>query len=184
MKIIIILIITFIAFAAGGTEKYNIKELSRSEDTQLRKAAVSRMYLLKDAKFIPDIIKALEDKEPVVRKIAIYASERINDKTFIPPVIKLLEDPDNGVKAAAIIALGKFEDVSAAPALINALKKETSPDIKTALIRSLGSIGSKEAIPYIIEALGDKKLSEKEDVWDYTEALNVVLKEYFNDKLN
>ena len=123
---------------------------------------------LKAAKFVPQLIKLLEDEDNDVRQSAASALGRIGEKAAtyeaIKALAKLLEDEDVFLRQNAIYALNRMGERAATDEAIKALAKilnDKDSDVRKNAIYALKSMGEKAATDEVIKAL-TKLLSEKD----------------------
>ena len=76
-------------------------------------------------------------------------------RSAVPILVQFLDDPDSSVRSAAAESLGKIEHPSAGEALLERLRKEQEIGTRRTLIVSLGAVGFKGAINFLIESLDD-----------------------------
>jgi HEAT repeat protein len=91
-----------------------------------------------------------------VRKLAVEALGKRKDKESFDTILKMVnDDPSAGVQTAAAVALGQYADKRAVPALVKALGQKdsgfeaeghTGGALREAAVRSLGTIGTEEAL--------------------------------------
>ncbi|MDQ5846556.1 MAG: HEAT repeat domain-containing protein [Acidobacteriota bacterium] len=117
------------------------------------------------------LIPLLNDKDEFVRREAAYALGATRSRTAVPFLIeRLVKDKKDEVRGAAAVALGLISDVTSVPALSAVLspalatvakgkkpKQEKDPFLLRSAARSLGQIGSREALPILITILQDEK---------------------------
>lgn len=99
----------------------------------------------------------VKDEEPAVRLAAVQALPRCGPKS-VPLLLGALADKDTKVRAYAASALSAFklEPAELLPTLTNRLKVEEELIVRQSLLRTLAKLG-KDAIPALVEALGDKQ---------------------------
>ena len=103
---------------------------------------------------IEEIIKCLDDPHPKVRRTSIYALKRLKAYTAVEEIIPLLKDKDEKVRIEAGIALGYLGEPIAFSTLINGIDKiKPSPNQFQEIIKALGLLGDKRAVPYLIQSL-------------------------------
>src|SRR5437899_2662733 len=74
-----------------------------------------------DARAIPALTAALEDRDPNVRGSAAEALGKLSAREAVPPLLRLLDD-EEWVVFSVIEALGHIADSTALPALMALLK--------------------------------------------------------------
>jgi hypothetical protein len=72
--------------------------------------------------------------------------------------LKDLKSPDSSQKSGAIFNLGNLKDRRAAPALLEVLKKDRDPGIRSSVIKAVGALRDPSAVPVLAEFLDDKDL--------------------------
>jgi cyclophilin family peptidyl-prolyl cis-trans isomerase len=92
----------------------------RSSNSDLRWQAANALARMAEGigPFVPALIAALGDKEPLVRAHAARALAVAKDKQAVPPLLALINDSDQRVVANAINALGVLADARAVPQLV------------------------------------------------------------------
>ncbi len=98
-----------------------IQALHQDLDREVRWQAAAELEALRDPSAVPDLIEALEDRDPLVRIGAAEALKGIPDPRALQPLIRALKDKDTGVRRAATEGLGKIGDRAAVPALTRVL---------------------------------------------------------------
>ncbi len=155
-----------------------------SRDDKIREEAISALSELNDPRVIFPLINALHDENPYIRREAIEALEQTNSTKVIKPLIGALNDEDRYVREAAAEVLGHLGSI-AIPELIKHLSdpnwrvragimialrissifKDTdqiirmlydeSIYVRREAVKTLGRIGDKRVIPYLIQATND-----------------------------
>lgn len=127
---------------------------------------------LKEAFLIP-LLRALEDKDPVVRESVIILLSEFKEERVLEHLAEiLLNDADEDVRASAAKALGDIGDEKAIEPLARALQ-DKEPWVREKAAEALGKIGGEDVIPPLTEILKNKN----EDVRDAAnEALEKVKK--------
>jgi putative membrane-bound dehydrogenase-like protein len=95
----------------------------------------------------------LKDRSPALRRNATWALSRIDDPEARALGREFLDDSDETVRQAAIHTAGLWRDGAAAPRMIPLLQAQ-SPANRRAAAEALGRIGSKSAVPALLEAAG------------------------------
>jgi HEAT repeat protein len=115
------------------------------------------MCRLKDAGLLVklDLIPLFQSADPQVRSHAAWASSAVKDETCIPPEV-LLHDPDSRVRRYAILGQEGEEGREKVPALIALLEHETSLELIDCIIRVLGKLKDRRAVPALIELTNHK----------------------------
>ncbi|HUT52892.1 MAG TPA: HEAT repeat domain-containing protein [bacterium] len=147
-----------LALSFEGEARSVLERHLKDEDAgKLRKAA----YLLgelRDRRSVEAVRKLLDHKDDKVRREAIRALVRIRGMEASRALAAALSNEGNPeVRIIIVSALGESRDLAGAPALMNLLSsvppREDTMALLTAVIESLGRIGSKEALPHLIKVL-------------------------------
>lgn len=166
----------------GGKEALDmlIKLLEAPGNTYRRSYAASALGETGDPLAATALTKALTDEDWMVRKSALESLEAVGGKLSLEDLIRLAKHHDRFVAEKAIDSLGDLRDPQALDTLIellenperveqarNALMKIGKPAVpilidtvqgkdsftQGAAIYALGEIGSKDAVPALVEAL-------------------------------
>lgn len=107
-----------IGFLSGDDEVSEVIEHAyASGDALMRMAAVFAMGRSCDRRYLPAVLRELENEDPAMRFEAARAAGEIEDKSAVPRLLRLLMDPDREVKLATIQALGAIGGERAIEAL-------------------------------------------------------------------
>jgi HEAT repeat protein len=89
-----------------------LEVLRTDPNIQTRAACLEALGAIKDPSTIPDLVKLLDDADPVVRKYAALnvgaVAEKAGDRSVIEPLKALLSDGQSDVGWNAALALGYF----------------------------------------------------------------------------
>ncbi len=84
----------------------------KDPNLQLRAVALDSLGAVKDPDTIPELVKLLDDPDPLVRKYAAFntgaVAEKAGDRSVVEPLRKLLKDPAPDVGWNAAFALAYF----------------------------------------------------------------------------
>ena len=115
------------------------------------------------------LIPMLKDKNEFVRREVAFALGETRDASAVSALVDLLaRDKKASARAAAAIALGHIGNDAAVPGLSHAIsgdgakKKSKSAEdefVVRSAVRSLGQIGSRSAVPILIDALQNESNS-------------------------
>lgn len=109
-------------------------------------------------KTVPDLLRLLEDEQPILRCLAVQALAEIGleSETETRAVIKLLADPQLGVRPYASLALMNLGAASV-PALEKVLADSEPIEVRVASLQALASQGpqAKLVVPTLIKLLTD-----------------------------
>ena len=110
---------------------------------------------------VADVLKAAEDKDPAVRSEAMKSLRTLATAEHVPVLLNfLIQIADAGQRGEAertvVAAAAKAADAKApANAALAALPRAATPAAKAAVIRVLGKIGHKAALPSLYSATQD-----------------------------
>jgi hypothetical protein len=100
----------------------------------------------RDALAIDEFQRTIRHADVRVRKETARAVAKIEGEDAVDLAIRALSDPDPGVRAAAAVTLGVRDEYYAFHALLHHVDAETSEDVLTEVIRSLGRHGNPSAL--------------------------------------
>lgn len=141
----------------------------------VRAAATAAVLSLPAEESTSALLPLLNDKDEFVRQQAAYALGQAHSSTAVADLIGRLADKKDSVRGAAAVALGQIADargVSPLAAVLNRQplpasgkkggksKAERNPFVLRAAAKSLGLIGSREALPALIAVLQDEKAED------------------------
>lgn len=172
-----------------GTIEGIIGLLASVDNAGLRNSAVEVLEGLA-GRAVPALLAHLKDDDRDVRKFVVDILGTIGDRSSIPALIDALDDPDPNVSAAAAENLGKIGDLRAVAPLLAALGKNdvwfsysilgalarigepvpvsvltphaSDGILKRPVIECLGAVGDAEAVPLLVEGLGDRVRAVRE----------------------
>jgi HEAT repeat protein len=85
------------------------------------------------------------------RRSATHALGRIASKRALHAIAQRMTDPDPAVRLQAALGVGAARNPRAVPLLIDALKRETEPEVQSALLSALGKAPTPEAVERLAE---------------------------------
>lgn len=123
------------------------------------------------------LVPLLSDKVELVRQEAAYALGETRQVSAVPSLLNTLaNEKSTGVRGAAIVSLGIIKDAAAVTPLIQVLTRRVTdagfaglvlrrkgldnPFVRRAAAQALGQIGSREAVPALIETLNDPRAGD------------------------
>jgi HEAT repeat protein len=156
IKILLVVVIATCGYFLYGyffdkTEKY-LHDLQSGNVVAINKA----MYYLgedkkKDA--VPVLIKLVNNEQPkTVRLSAMKALGKIYTRGIADALLGLLVKGEDKIQIAAVDALGKIKNKRATKPLISILSYK---DSQLSVIRALGNIGDKSAVPALEKMVND-----------------------------
>lgn len=104
---------------------------------------------------LPVMVKALQDPDFNIRKSAIIACSYFQSPLTVDPLIRVLRERTFSEREDAIRILGKIKDVRAVAPISDALLYSDWMSIRSAAATALGEMGYDEALPALLEGLGD-----------------------------
>ncbi|MGD8780437.1 MAG: M56 family metallopeptidase [Ignavibacteria bacterium] len=142
--------------------KYNkaIQELNSSVNSVQEKAAWA-LGDLEDKRAVDQLIKTLDDDDPMVRAMAAWALGEIKEQSSLDALIEHLLDKNDYTKEMIIRAIGELENKSSVNDLVMCLSNN-NPDIRYATVWALGEIRNEESFAAVVKALKDTSLYVKE----------------------
>ncbi|MDX8551866.1 HEAT repeat domain-containing protein [Methanospirillum sp. J.3.6.1-F.2.7.3] len=214
-----------------GGDFDNIINALGSSDEHDREEAVNALSEISDPRVVLPLIRAMSDDSPFVRRDAAEALGKTGALKAVHPLMKALADDDRCVRETSAEALGHLGDIAipdiiqnlndnnwkirlgsivalrvssgSVPSLDPILKclSDESPFVRREAVKTLGRIGDRTIIPYLIQALKDSdsgvrlrgvrglvKLGEPEEIipvlirysQDPDGAVRVLAREYLN----
>lgn len=104
---------------------------------------------------LPVMVKALNDPDYHIRKSAIAACAHFQSPLTVEPLIRVLRERTFSEREEAIRILGKIKDIRAVQPISDALLYSDWMSIRSAAATALGEMGYDEALPALLEGLGD-----------------------------
>lgn len=99
-----------------------IDEVYSSGDPGFQQSAVYAMGLSSNDRWLPTVVREMENDSAAIRYEAAVAGGKLGDETTVPDVAELIEDEDPQVQLAAIEALGVIGGSAAKRALLGSLE--------------------------------------------------------------
>ena len=148
-----------------------VADLLRSPDDGIRSSAADALgYLGSKApiRYGEALLPLLADRAGFARSCAAEALAAFDDSRVLYFVKRAIDDPDPTVRANAVRVIGLSGDKTSRSMLNERLNKETAFQPRAALLGALWLLGSREALPRLLELL------EGADIVQSTIVLNVV----------
>jgi HEAT repeat protein len=143
-------------------------EDSRSHKiVRLDKSVIDALGRIGSDKAIEALLSIAEHQNCLVRKKVLDLFGILRCKRAVPTLHKALKDEDLAIRSIAATSLGHIGDELAAPELLNALGN----GIDATIARALGQIGSRDAVPTLLQMLIDTDYSTCRDA---SEALGKI----------
>jgi HEAT repeat protein len=140
-----------------GAAAGRVWRLLRDGEAPVRAAAVQTLRHLEARDSVELIIQVLRsDPDAEVRRVAAWALADLGARASAPALIEALRrDEDGSVREMAAWALSEVRSPEATEALHVALREDDNEEVRATAIWALGSQGDENALPRIVEALGD-----------------------------
>ncbi|MER3430112.1 MAG: hypothetical protein C4324_03540 [Blastocatellia bacterium] len=146
----------YLAFCAGFTfaqSAGNLSALIKSSDAEQRRTAIYLLRLDCRPDSVRPVVFLANDPLPIVRASAAPLFACLPTQEAEPLLAQLLTDESSFVRKEAAYAFSKFTDSRESLALISAFGRETDPEVKAAIVVSLGAIGGQEAVHLLVRLL-------------------------------
>ena len=131
--------------------------LADGPDSFAQSRAIPALGRLNTAESRRALAKLIEDRQDYYSWQAIDALAETRDRTYVPLLAELARDP--AWQNVAIPALGELGGPGVVPSLAGLIQyplgPPNEPPVQSLAVRGLANTGSREAIPYLIEALRD-----------------------------
>lgn len=174
----VILVLSLCGRGHAGEGDDLVAKLLRT-DVAESPAAIAELIKAADDQTVHGLMKVVEQRRDdwKLQISAIRLLGEIADPAATDLLIKVVTDPFftnecPALKWNGIIALGNFRDDSR---VVDALLHRWNEDtlyLREAVIQSLGQIGNREALPYLISALEDKHFAVRMSAVRALEAMN------------
>ncbi|MEW5939461.1 MAG: HEAT repeat domain-containing protein, partial [Chloroflexota bacterium] len=130
-------------------------EVLASAHPETRQRAADILGETRHPSAVPPLIEAARGQFFTVRERAAAALAKIGDPQAVPVLIELLGDREPSVRIAAALAVGKFRDPRCLIRLSDVLLEDHDIEVRQAAAQGLAYTRLKQAIPYLVEAMGD-----------------------------
>ncbi|CAI49175.1 HEAT-PBS family taxis protein [Natronomonas pharaonis DSM 2160] len=115
------------------------------------------------AKTFADVLEA---DQPELRMAAATGLGRVGDPSVTASLVDRLSDEDPRVRARSAVACGRIEDPRAVGPLEELITSDSNIDVRQAVARALGDIGTEGALSVLLDAAGDPSGSVRRVVAD------------------
>ena len=129
------------------------------DDHDVRKFVVDILGSIGDAAAVPLLIDALDDADPNVSAAAAENLGKIGDARALPSLVQALGKNDLWLRYTILEALSRIGK-PVEMVMLSSLAGENL--LKKALFDCLGTIGNEEAVPLLLEGLGEKAKNARE----------------------
>ncbi|MBI2900165.1 MAG: HEAT repeat domain-containing protein [Planctomycetes bacterium] len=125
----------------------------RTADEKFRVLAVPFLFSSGEERAVATVLDAARDPSPEVRRaVAVVLATSTGEKA-IETLVGMLKDSHGEVRGAAVDALTALKREASVRPLLEFLRDEKTPELREKAVRALGEIGSREAVPDLIDLL-------------------------------
>jgi len=133
-----------------------IVQAAKSEDPQVRGAALAALGPLGDASTVPLLAQLAAKAEGRDQSLARKGLVRVQGQDVDAAILKLMEGSDALVRREMILALSARGTRSAVPTLLRAAK-DPDRDVRREAVKALGALADSPACPSLIDLLSQTK---------------------------
>ncbi len=119
---------------------------TRPSDGLLESPSLQRVVDLQVERDGAALVALLASAEAPVRARAAFALASVQDPAAGTALAGLLGDGDAAVRRDAAFALGQLGDAGRSGALLDALRRESAPEVRARLLEALGKVGNETAL--------------------------------------
>ncbi|MBC7171276.1 MAG: HEAT repeat domain-containing protein [Polyangiaceae bacterium] len=148
-------------------------------DWRVRASAGRAVGRLSLREAVPDIVRALRDRQVEVRVVAAAALWRLPDPAAVPALVDLLGDADPAARQWAALALGVVRDNRATVPLTRVLG-DAEGAVRLDALRSLGRIADAAALDPLVRFASNEDRPMEERL----EAINAIARLDGTEKVN
>jgi HEAT repeat protein len=144
-----------------------LRALKRGVPTLISLLGDSRWYVVRNAAELlgelgaadaePGLVFALGHEDARVRQSATTSLAKLDTPGAAAALHRAMRDAAPAVRCTAALALGNSKDARLVPRIIRALADEEDPDVQSALLTALATIGTPEAVQYLVSAAEPEK---------------------------
>ncbi len=173
-----------IQLSAGRTK--HLIGLLREERLPIRQVALRLLGRLRAQEAVDVIVELLDEVEHDLHRELLGTLARIGGEQAQRALIDLATSRDSELQTQAILTLGAMRSQKATGALLRILEKvrlkQTNLELMRTLVKTLGQIGSPEAVPLLAKVLKKKSFWKRTLRNDYRCALALALAEIGGDE--
>ena len=122
----------------------------------IRNSSAFALGKLGDKRAADSIAALLADEDKSVVSSATHALAKLADHRAVYPLIKIVETGRYRQQLAAVRVLGELKAGEGVATLSQLYNETSDPDLRQAIIKSLGEIGSADCIPVLVNALDNQ----------------------------
>jgi len=152
----VLLLARLMSIVGGRSFIFQVVDLMKDPNPTVRWLATAIIGEVMDPRLTPYLVEALDDDAVEVRLEAVAALRRLRDESAFQGLVKALRNSDPSVRVMAVRSLSLFRKEDVAPYLIAALE-DVCTEVVYASLKSIGEVGSQEAIANIVPLLNSEK---------------------------
>lgn len=126
-----------------------------NDPPEIRIRVPALLAQIKDPQVTPALMQALSGEYYTVRRQAAQALGMIASPQALPALLDVLKDPEEEVREAAVLAVGVYCDPRTFDPMADLLLDDPALAVRQAAAKALGETRHEEAVPFLLEALGD-----------------------------
>lgn len=134
---------------------YPLIKALRDESPGVQDAAIQSLISIGGEVTAYMVTPLLRDENPLIRNSAFIILRSLGQRS-ITFLYSLLRDKDEDIRKFALDLLGEIKEGVLSEKIISLLK-DSNPNVRASAAKTLGIIGQKECLPYLIEALDDEE---------------------------
>lgn len=122
-------------------------------DAHFLETVIEALGKLGDVSAVPELIPLLQSQHDGVLLKTVLALKKLRDPSAAQALVALLHVPKPTVRRRVVETLGQTGDRSLVTTIGGVLREDPAPEVRAAAARALGELKSKEAVPFLEEAL-------------------------------
>jgi HEAT repeat protein len=130
-----------------------VRQATRSDDQQVRVAAISAIGTLGDASDVERLAELAKEGKPSIRSAAVAALIQIEDQEADRVMIELLQTSDSAAQALAASILGMRRSASAGPALLNLATSSNDSSVRRSALEALTRLAPPDVVPELLDLI-------------------------------
>ncbi|MBI1976160.1 MAG: HEAT repeat domain-containing protein [Candidatus Omnitrophica bacterium] len=139
--------------------------VQQDKEISVRRAVVTALGAIGDARAISALVIVLGDEEYFVRSDAWSQLQKFKEAA-IPELLKGLNHEKALIREWSAYTLGAMKAVAAVDSLIQLVQNDEKISVRLEAVSALGAIGDARAIPVLVVALGDEAKNVRDNAWD------------------
>ncbi|OGS23287.1 MAG: hypothetical protein A2252_09390 [Elusimicrobia bacterium RIFOXYA2_FULL_39_19] len=145
-------------FVSKETILYFTEALLKDQRISVRKFSAKALGILGDKSAAPVLFEALKDKDATTREEVMRSISMLSDKTLVFNYCLTLKNKDSVIKTFILTELEKLKDPRALPSLIDALKREKSPEFREMIQKTMMEVADPAVLDVISKGMSDSNL--------------------------